>query len=71
MGCSVAPVNASSLRQRAKGEGSNAVLTKGFSDQRRGGVELAAVDNGGGGSHSMTKRRGNGEVEPELGVDAG
>jgi hypothetical protein len=29
------------------------------------------VDNGGGGSHSMVKRRGNGEVEPELGVDAG
>jgi hypothetical protein len=29
------------------------------------------VDNGGGGSHSMVKRPGNGEVEPELGVDAG
>jgi hypothetical protein len=47
------------------------VLTKGFSDQRRCGVELAAIDNGGGGSHSMIKRRGNGKVEPELGVDAG
>jgi hypothetical protein len=28
------------------------------------------MDNGGGGSHSTTKRRGNGKVEPKLGVDA-
>jgi hypothetical protein len=41
----------SSLRRREKGEGSNTVLTKGFSDRGRGGVELAVVDNGGGGSY--------------------
>jgi hypothetical protein len=29
------------------------------------------VDSGGVGSHSTVKRRGNGEVEPELGVEAG
>jgi hypothetical protein len=67
----VAPVDGSSLRRREKGEGGNAVLTKGFNDQGKGRVELAAVDNGSGGSRSTAKRRGNGEVEPELGVDAG
>jgi hypothetical protein len=29
------------------------------------------MDNGGGGSHSTTKRRGNGKAEPELGVEQG
>jgi hypothetical protein len=29
------------------------------------------MDNGCGGSHSTTKPRGNGKVEPKLGVDAG
>jgi hypothetical protein len=42
-----------------------------FGDRGDAGVELAVVDNGGGGSHSTAKRRGNGEMEPELGVDAG
>jgi hypothetical protein len=70
-GRSAAPVDGSLLQRREKGEWNNTVLTKGFSDQRRGGVELAVMDNGGGGSHSTTKRRGNGKVEPELGVDVG
>jgi hypothetical protein len=47
------------------------VLTAGFDDWGNVGVELAAVDSGGSGSHSMTKWRRNREVEPELGVDTG
>jgi hypothetical protein len=46
-------------------------LTTGFGEQGNAGVELAAVDSGGSGSHSTAKQRGNGEMEPELGVDAG
>jgi hypothetical protein len=49
------PVDGRSLQRREKGEGSNAVLTKGFNDQGKGRVELAAVDNGGSGSRSMAK----------------
>jgi hypothetical protein len=52
-------------------EGILRVLTMGFGDQGDAAVELVALDNGGGGSRSTAKRRGNGEVEPELGVDAG
>jgi hypothetical protein len=48
----------SSLRRREKGEGSNTVLTKGFSDRGRGGVELAAVDNGGGSSYFDGEAKG-------------
>jgi hypothetical protein len=48
----------SSLRRREKGEGSNVVLTKGFSDWGRGGVELAVVHNGGGGSYFDGEAKG-------------
>jgi hypothetical protein len=43
----------------------------GFGDWGNAGVELAAVDSGGSGSRLTAKRRGNREVEPKLGVDAG
>jgi hypothetical protein len=56
---------------RKKIEGILPVLTMSFGDRGDAGVELAVVDNGGSGSHSTMKRRGNGEMEPELGVDAG
>jgi hypothetical protein len=51
----VAPVDGSSLRRREKGEGSNAVLTKGFNDLGKGGVELAAT--------ILARRRSEGEME--------
>jgi hypothetical protein len=41
-----------------KGEGSNAVHTNGFSDRGSGRVELAAVDNGGGGSYFDGEAKG-------------
>jgi hypothetical protein len=58
-------------RLQKKIEGMLPVLTMGFGDRGNGGVELATVDSGGSGSRSTVKRRGNGEVEPELGWKLG
>jgi hypothetical protein len=61
----------SSLRWREKGEGSNAVHTKGFSDRGRGGVELAVVDNGGDESYFDDEAKGKSRGGTRVGVDAG
>jgi hypothetical protein len=59
-------VDGSSLRRSEKGEGSNAVLTKGFNDRGKGGVRLAAERTIDVGSCTMMNRMGHAEDKLEM-----